>query len=74
VVLGLLAKMFSGLISNIAFGLIVVVLINALNLALGIIDPTIQGLRLQYVEFFSKFFQSGGRKFSPFRKIGGELA
>jgi len=74
VVLGLLAKMFSGLIGNIAFALVVVVLIHTLNLALGIIDPTIQGLRLQYVEFFSKFYQSGGRRFSPLRKIGGELA
>ena len=74
VVLALLARMFAGMIANIAFALLVAVLIHALNLALGIIDPTIQGLRLQYVEFFSKFYQSGGRKFSPLRKIGGELA
>ncbi len=74
VVLGLLARMFAGMIANIVFALVVVVLIHALNLALGIIDPTIQGLRLQYVEFFSKFYQSGGRRFSPLRKIGGELA
>jgi len=74
VVLGLLARMFAGMIANIAFALMVAVLIHALNLVLGIIDPTIQGLRLQYVEFFSKFYQSGGRRFSPLRKIGGELA
>jgi V/A-type H+-transporting ATPase subunit I len=74
VVLGMLAGMFSGMIANIVFALVVVVLIHALNLVLGIVDPTIQGLRLQYVEFFSKFFQSGGRRFSPLRKIGGALA
>ena len=74
VVLGLLAGMFAGLITNVVVALIVAVLIHALNLALGIIDPAIQGLRLQYVEFFSKFFQSGGRRFSPLRKIGGALA
>ena len=38
------------------------------------IDPTIQGLRLQYVEFFSKFLLTGGKRFKPFRKIGGEFA
>jgi len=74
VVLGLLARVFSEMIGNIVFALVVVVLIHTLNLALGIIDPTIQGLRLQYVEFFSKFYQSGGRRFSPLRKIGGDLA
>jgi len=74
VVLGLLANLFSGMIANIAFAIVVVFLIHALNLALGIIDPAIQGLRLQYVEFFSKFYASGGKRFSPLRKIGGELA
>ena len=48
-------------------------LVNALNLALGIIDPTIQGLRLHYVEFFSKFYLGGGRPFAPFKKLGGVL-
>ena len=74
VVLALLARLFSQMIPNVALAFVVVVLIHSLNLALGIIDPTIQGLRLQYVEFFSKFYQSGGRRFSPLRKIGGELA
>ncbi len=74
VVLGMLAGMFSSMIANIVFALVVVILIHALNLVLGVIDPAIQGLRLQYVEFFSKFFQSGGRRFSPLRKIGGALA
>ena len=73
VVLSLLASMLGGMMGNIVLAVLVVVLVNALNLALGIIDPTIQGLRLHYVEFFSKFYLGGGRPFAPFKKLGGVL-
>lgn len=73
VVLSLLASMLGGMMGSIVLAVLVVVLVNALNLALGIIDPTIQGLRLHYVEFFSKFYLGGGRPFAPFRKLGGVL-
>lgn len=71
VVLALLATIFGGMIENVVIAGIVVILIHSLNLALGIIDPTIQGLRLQYVEFFSKFFLGGGVPYSPFKRRGG---
>jgi V/A-type H+-transporting ATPase subunit I len=71
VVLALLANMFAGMIGNIVLAVIVVLLVHALNLTLGIVDPTIQALRLHYVEFFSKFFIGGGKKFSPLSKLGG---
>jgi len=70
-VLALLATLFGGMIENVVVAAIVVILIHSLNLALGIIDPTIQGLRLQYVEFFSKFFLGGGVPYSPFKRRGG---
>jgi V/A-type H+-transporting ATPase subunit I len=73
VVLSLLASMLGGMMGSIVLAILVVVLVNALNLALGIIDPTIQGLRLHYVEFFSKFYLGGGRPFAPFKKLGGAL-
>jgi len=73
VVLSLLASMLGGMMGSIVLAVLVVVLVNALNLALGIIDPTIQGLRLHYVEFFSKFYLGGGRPFAPFKKLGGVL-
>ena len=31
-----------------------------------IFDPLVQGLRLHYVEFFTKFFEGGGKPFIPF--------
>lgn len=71
VVLAFLANLFGEMIGNIVLAVIVSLLVHALNLALGIIDPTIQGLRLHYVEFSSKFFLGGGTPYDPLRKIGG---
>jgi V/A-type H+-transporting ATPase subunit I len=39
---------------------------HSLNLALASFSPMIQALRLHYVEFFSKFYEGGGRPFRPF--------
>jgi V/A-type H+/Na+-transporting ATPase subunit I len=47
-------------------GIIVAALFHALNLVLGVFSPTIQALRLHYVEFFGKFYESGGKAFRPF--------
>ena len=71
VVLSLLASILGGIVGNLVLAVLIVILVHALNLALGIIDPTIQGLRLHYVEFFSKFYLGGGAAFAPFKKLGG---
>ncbi len=36
------------------------------NIILGVFEPGIQGARLIYVEFFSKFYHGNGRPFKPF--------
>jgi len=36
------------------------------NAALGLIGGALQSLRLQYVEFFTKFYKGGGQKYNPF--------
>jgi V/A-type H+/Na+-transporting ATPase subunit I len=47
-------------------GIMVAALFHALNLALGTFSPTIQALRLHYVEFFGTFYEEGGSAFRPF--------
>ncbi len=67
VYLAKVANDMAGIIGNIIVGIIVAVLIHALNLALGAFSPTIHSMRLHYVEFFRKFYEGGGRKYEPFR-------
>jgi V/A-type H+-transporting ATPase subunit I len=51
------------------FGIIVAALFHALNLALGVFSPSVQALRLHYVEFFGKFYEGGGTAFVPFGSV-----
>ncbi len=45
---------------------IIFILGHGLNTALSIIAPGLHALRLQYVEFFTKFYEGGGRIYNPF--------
>jgi len=64
------AQMFPGLLHMGALGLIVglVVLVvgHLLVLALGITSAGLQAVRLEYVEFFQKFYDGGGDEYRPF--------
>ena len=46
--------------------LIVFIALHTLNLIMGIFEGVVQGVRLNFVEFFSKFYRGGGIKFKPF--------
>lgn len=66
VVLAKVANELAGVVGNLLLGVIVAALFHGLNIALGAFSPSIQSARLHYVEFFGKFYQSGGRPFKPF--------
>lgn len=69
VYLAFVANMFAGMVGNIVVGVIIAALIHAINLALAF-SPTIQSARLHYVEFFGKFYKSGGHEYKPFKRGG----
>jgi V/A-type H+-transporting ATPase subunit I len=68
VYLALVANTLADSVGNVLVGLIIAILLHALNITLGAFSPTIQSLRLHYVEFFSKFYQGGGQPFRPFQR------
>jgi V/A-type H+-transporting ATPase subunit I len=51
-------------------GFIVQILIlivgHAFNIGINVLGAFIHSMRLQYVEFFQKFFEGGGSLFKPF--------
>ncbi len=60
-----------GAAAPLALGVVIAALFHAMNLALGAFSPTIQALRLHYVEFFDKFYEPGGEPFAPFGAAAG---
>lgn len=64
-VVNIMAKLGGGgIVGTISFVLIFIVG-HALNFAINILGAYVHTNRLQYVEFYSKFYEGGGRAFSP---------
>ena len=64
--------MFGGLvhsgIAGVVVGLLILVIGHLLVLVLGITSAGLQAVRLEYVEFFGKFYEGGGKSYLPFGK------
>lgn len=75
-VVGFAMNMTAGIISDmipipfIGFlvGLCVILFGHSLNFALSLLGAFIHSGRLQFIEFFGKFYQGGGREFKPFKR------
>jgi V/A-type H+-transporting ATPase subunit I len=63
------ANTLGGLVGNVILGALITLFFHLINIVFGVFSPTIQSLRLHYVEFFENFFQPGGREYRPFRKV-----
>lgn len=48
--------------------LVIFVIGHALNLAINLLGAYVHTNRLQFVEFFGKFYEGGGRAFQPFKE------
>lgn len=49
-------------------GIPLALVIHLFNVGLGMFSPTIHSLRLNWVEFFSKFYTPEGKSYKPFKK------
>ena len=63
------AQLLGDMIPVIGIAIMIIILIFAhmINLGLQALGAGIHSLRLQYVEFFNRFYQGGGHEFSPFK-------
>ncbi len=57
---------YGGTALGILFGLVILIVGQSFNVILGVFEPGIQGARLIFVEYFSKFYSGNGRPFRPF--------
>ena len=58
----LLAKMV-----NPVFGIVIALIVHGINLANSALGSYVHTSRLQYVEFFGKFYEGGGTEFQPLK-------
>lgn len=70
---GSIATAFNMLISfmpkaaQFTIGIVLFLVLHALNIFLTFLGAYVHGARLQFIEFFGKFYEGGGRKFSPLK-------
>ena len=53
----------------IILGTMILFIGHMFNIIIGVFEPGIQGARLIYVEYFSKFYRGNGRAFKPFGSL-----
>lgn len=65
VVMNTLAQMVGGSIIGMFFAALIFIIGHVFNLVLGLLSAYVHDSRLQYIEFFGKFYEGGGVDFKP---------
>lgn len=72
-VIGSVINTIVGMVWGNVFGCIAGVVIFAgghlFNLAINVLGAYVHASRLQYIEFYGKFYEGGGREFTPLRRV-----
>lgn len=50
-------------------GILLFIALHALNIFIAFLGAYVHSMRLQYVEFFGKFYEGGGKAFSPLKTL-----
>lgn len=67
-VMNTIALLFKGnIFLYIIFAPIVLIIGHSFNIAINALGAFVHSSRLQYIEFFGKFYEGGGKAFTPFR-------
>ena len=76
---GLVGALLADAANDLAFhtlpnigGIAIAVVLHLLNFAIICFSPSIHALRLNFLEFFDKFFERGTREYKPFARAGKE--
>ena len=76
---GLAGAIFAEAVNGIAvkmgnpvLGLIIAVPLQTLNFIICAFSPNIHAIRLNFLEFFGGFYETGNKDYKPFQKTGGE--
>lgn len=69
-VVGMVMNMLAGMVQGPWWGypisIVIYIVGHVFNLALGLLSAYVHAARLQYIEFYGKFYEGNGRLFNPF--------
>ncbi|HDO19337.1 MAG TPA: V-type ATP synthase subunit I [Thermoplasmatales archaeon] len=62
----IVAELFGEMV-HVSISIVILVIAHVVTLGLNSLGAAVHSLRLQYVEFFNRFYEGGGKAFTPFR-------